>query len=542
MDCPRLVSLLCLVFVACGAAAAQRKAERLTPTSVALRLTSDLDKKSYDYERSVQYLVSGYLARGDYGAAIAAVSKLDRVRQNEPLYTVVAGATRVGRNDQAQIALNLALKLVLADDQDSRNSYWIRGFALQAVEVDEPELAAKFVDLLDDGSEGKAKILVELARLHHKRGDSELAKATLDNAIGQLDSLRTDSLDEYFSWLPRITKLLVLFGDLERAERLLKEAELIAVPEKNRTLADSYLSASYASIGAFERASGLVESLGGRSSRELITLALAYRDKGDEVAALSCMNRALEIASSDNASYDALRPIVTGYLELARPDDALPLLQRIKNPYTLVSSATEVAAAYHDRNRDQDAIAALGVALSRVRKVVSEKSEDIPDYASSSKAMEKSQALESLVREYLNLGDLAAAEAAASEGDQPQFKASMLSEVATEYHKHGDQAKARSLLTAAFDLSSRAASYSHDRWRSEALLQIAEAYVDAGFAEEAGGVVLRYLTELEREDGEAELVLNLMELGRVCDKGNIQLGKTAQSKLANLVKKFRENN
>jgi hypothetical protein len=254
------------------------------------------------------------------------------------------------------------------------------------------------------------------------------------------------------------------------------------------------------------------------------------------------MNRALEIASSDNASYDALRPIVTGYLELARPDDALPLLQRIKNPYTLVSSATEVAAAYHDRKRDQDAIAALGVALSRVRKVVSEKSEDIPDYASSSKAQEKSQALVSLVREYLNLGDLAAGEAAASEGDQPQFKASMLVEVAAEYHKNGDQAKARSLLTAAFDLSSRSASYSHDRWRSEALLQILEADVDAGFTQEAGGVVLRYLTELEREAGEAELVLNLMELGRVCDKGNIQLGKTAQSKLAHLAKKFRENN
>ncbi|HEV7683246.1 MAG TPA: tetratricopeptide repeat protein [Pyrinomonadaceae bacterium] len=435
--------------------------------------------------------------------------------------------------------MNLALKL--SDNQDSRNYYWIRGFALQAVDIDEPKLATTFIDLLDDGSEGKVKILVELAQCYQRRGDAEPARKTLDNAIKQLDSLRTDNLDDYFFWLPRITKLLVLVGGLEKAERLLKEAELISVPEQDRSRAASFLSSSYANLGAFGRATMLVDSLEGTSGSEFVTLALAYHDKGDEAAALSCMNRAFEIASSDD-SYDALGPIVTGYLKLGRPDDAVPLLRRIKNPYTLVSSAIEVAIAYHDGKRDQDAIAALGPALSRVGKVVSEKSEDIPDYVATSNAKEKSQALVLLVREYLNLGDLADAEAAANEGDQPQFKAAMLSEVAMAYHENGDQAKARSLLSAAYDLSSRSPNYNHDQWRSESLFQIAEAYVDAGLAQEAGAVVLRFLTELEREDNQAELVSNLMELGRVCDKGNIQLGKSAQLKLAHLAKKFRENN
>lgn len=541
MVCRRIIWLLCLVFVACGAAAAQRKAERLTPTSAALQLTSDVDKTSYDYERTVQYLASGYLARGDYDAALAAVSKVEHRKQSEQLYIVVAAAARAGRNDQAQIALNLALKLVLSDDEDSRDSYWISGFASQAVEVGEPKLAARFINLLNDRSEGKLRTLVELAQCQQRRGDSDLARATLGNAITELDSLRTADLDEYFSWLPRITKLLVRLGNQEEADRLLKDAELTSVPEKYRTLADSYLAASYANVGALERASVLVESLGGGSSSEYIALALAYRDKGDDVAALSCMNRALEIASADDASYDALRPIVTGYLQLGRPDDALPLLRRINNAYTIVESAIEVATAYHDGKRDQDATAALGLALSRVRKIVSEKSEDIPGYASTSKAKEKSQALACLVREYLKLGDFADAEAAASEVDQPQFRASALSEVAAAYHKNGDQGRARSLLSAAFNLSSGAADYNHDTWRTDTLLQIAEAYVDAGLVQEARGVAQRFLTELERQDTNHELIWNLMELGRVCDKGNLQLGKSAQLKLAHLVKEYREN-
>jgi tetratricopeptide (TPR) repeat protein len=482
-----------------------------------------------------------YLAREDYSAALAAVSRLEQKKQAEQLYTVVAAAARAGRNDQAQIALNLALKVVLSDDESSADFYWTRSFALQAVAVDEPKLAARFIDLLNDGEPGKVEPLLELAQLHQKRGDTDLARATIDNAIKELDLLRTDDLDGYFSGLPRITKLMVRLGDREKALRLLKEAELISVPDDDRASADSYLSASYESIGAFERASALVESPGRGSSSELIKRALAYHDRGEEVAALSYVNQALDMTSED-ASYDALRPIVTAYLQLGRPDDALPLLRRIDYPYTLVSSAIEVATAYHNGKRDQDAIATLGLALARVRKVVSEKSEDIPGTASTSRAKEKSQALALLVREYLQLGDLADAEVAANESDHPQFRASMLSGVAAAYHKIGDQAKARSLLSAGFDLSSRAPDYNHDKRGTAAMLQIAEAYVDAGFVQEAGGVALRFLTELEHQDTDNDLIWNLMELGRVCDKGNIQLGKSAQSKLKNLVKTFRENN
>ncbi|MGH9872318.1 MAG: hypothetical protein ACRD9S_07615 [Pyrinomonadaceae bacterium] len=66
MVCRRTIWLLCLVFVACGVAAAQRKPERLTPTTAALQLSSELNKESYDYEWAVDYIVSSYLSHGDY--------------------------------------------------------------------------------------------------------------------------------------------------------------------------------------------------------------------------------------------------------------------------------------------------------------------------------------------------------------------------------------------------------------------------------------------------------------------------------------------
>lgn len=549
MVCIRITGwLICFALVAGSPVSAQRKLERMTPTALALQLSSELDKDSYDHEEAVQAIFSSYLLRGDYRAAINTLSTLDHPgRQSQGLLYLTGIATKAGRNEEARAALDLALKLILEQAEDSRDIRLISAFVQPAVDLGELKLASRFIELLGDDARSKVEAFLSLSRAFQKRGEKEPALSAANTALEQLNSLQADEPYGFSKLTPKVTKVLAELGDLERAAELIKRAELTPAPEKdlNQDCYKEFLSEALMSIGAFERSLSLTESFeGAAKSESLIALALAYGEKGNGEAGLSSLRYARDNAETDKEIDDSSKARVFGllvgaYLKLGRPDEALLVLRQLHTPFHLVESTVEVAEAYRAIGRNQDAVAALDVAVAKIRNVISERSEEIPPEASGSKAREKSMGLSILVEAYLDLNNVAGAENAGLAIDQPQFKASLLAQVAAAYHKNGNEAKARSLLSKALHLSANAKEYRQDRQRKETLLQIAEAYADAGYTREAGEVVLTFLTELRDMDDDGQTIGGLINIGHVCEKAGIPMTKRAQAVLMTIVKNFR---
>src|SRR6185503_6194925 len=154
--------------------------------------------------------------------------------------------------------------------------------------------------------------------------------------------------------------------------------------------------------------------------------------------------------------------IAGGYLKIGKLDESFELMRGIRSEFHLVNAATQLADSFFKNHRRHDASAALDFVYFQVRKIVSEKSEDIPDSASTSDASRKSYGLSELGASYLAIGDLRGAEAAARAIDQPQSRALLLAKVAATYAKQGNKAMAKSNLETAFTLSSKSEYYNHD--------------------------------------------------------------------------------
>lgn len=538
----RIAWLLCFGVVLSTPIAAQRQLVPLTPTAAALQLSSELDKDSHEYEGAIQAIVSSYLTAGDYESAFKTLSVLNPPEQALQLHFVSVFATREGHKEETRTALNRFLKLVTDHPDDSQETGLIGEFAERAIALGDLALASRFVAAITEDPVPKTEALSSIARAHLKQGEKDAAAVALDAAVTQLKILQSENQYQFLRLVSPLAKLLVEAGNREGAIELANLADQTSLPEgdPNAERIKGFRSAAFVSLGNFERALAITESQEGELKGEgLITLALAYGESGKTEAALSSMRYASAEASESD---DLLSQIVTAYLKLGRPDDAFVVLRQMKTPYTLVGSAIKLSRAYQAINRSQEAVAALDVASAETRKLVSEKSEDIPSIASFSIAREKSMSLSSLGEAYLEIGYLRGAEQCANAIDQPQHKASLLTLVASAYRKNGDQLKARSLLKKAFSLSAKAEQYNHDMWRSEALLQIAEAYADAGLKSEAGEVALRFLSELRRDENGSSTISGLINIGRVCEKSGIPLDKSAQSLLRKIVAQYRENN
>jgi hypothetical protein len=398
---------------------------------------------------------------------------------------------------------------------------------------------------LDEGSARKAFAQVALAEAWAAGKEKDRAIALLDQAIKQSDSFDDEERNELIDLLTSAVKVFVTLGEKDRAVKLASRADELLLSEQEPTKADrSRVALSFARLGDSQRAIVLQEALDDDAKFDcLVSLANVYQARGDETAALSSLLQARAILESipddDHSRSIDLRQLATGYLVIGKPDEAFEVMRGIRHHYYLADTATQLATLFFARSRRQDASAALDFACSQIQKIVSEKSEDIPGYASTSRAMEKSHALSALGQKYLEIGDLPGAEAAANAIDQPQYKASLLANVAAANAKQGDLSKAKSLLAQGFKLSSKSESYSHDSPREYALLKIAEAYADAGFKQEAANAILRLLRELR--DHDSSTIECLIEVGLMADKTGVPMNRSIQAMLNQVIKKEEDN-
>lgn len=537
---------LCLVLFAAGSTAGQ-PGEPLTPASAALRLSSNLEKGSYNYQRATQAIALSYWRRGDYESAFAQMDTLEPGEQGQLLYSFVYVAIKSQQPEPARSALNRALKLVMSGDEDSRDTGRIRDLARFAIEVDDLELASKFTDQLDEGSARKAFTLVALGEGWAKRGEKDKAIALLDQAIKQSDSFDDEERDELIDLLTTAVKVFVTLGEKDRAAKLANRANELFLSEQKPSEADrSQVALSFARLGEPPPATLLVEPLDDDAKIDnLVSLAGVYQARGDETAALSSLLQAraiLESTSDDDYSRSiALNQLATGYLGIGKPDEAFEVMRGIRDHFHLAKTATELATSFFARSRRQDAKAALDFAYSQIRNIVSEKSEDIPGYASGSSAKTKSHGLIDLGEKYLELGELRGAEAAAKAIDHPQYRASLLAKVGAAYASEGDQSKAKSLLAMAFKLSSKSERYNHDSPREAALLKIAEGYADAGLKQESANAILRLLRELRDGDHDSLTIDCLIEVGLMAEKNGVPLNRSIEKVLKQVIEKAEDN-
>ncbi len=541
-------STLCLVLVAAGVVAGQGQ-NRLTPTTAALRLTSKLEKGESDYERAILQIASSYWRHGDYESAFAQLENLKPSEKSSQLQYFASLAIKSGQSELARKALDSALKLVTSGDDGARETGLLRECVRLAVQLNDLDLASRFTDEMEDGSAQKAFTLLSLAEARATRNEKDKAVALLDQAIRQSDSFEyEDDRDELIILYTTAVKILFTLGEKDRASEFAGRANelFLAQPEPNVTDGTN-VALSFARLGEFPRAMALLDSLDNAAKKDsLMLLAHVYYARGDETAALNSLLEARAIVESTadddyNRSND-LTHLTAEYLRIGKPDEAFEVMREISNTFTLSYTANDVAALFIARKHRQEAGAVLDFAYARIRKIVSEKSEEIPGHLSGSDAKTKSQGLTQLGEKYLEIGDTRGAEAAALAIDHPQYKAWLLARVAAAYAKEGDKSKAKSLLATAFKLSSDSERYNHDAPREYALLKIAEAYADAGFKQESANAMLRLLREFRDADSNgADVIDCLIEVGQMAEKKGVPVSRNMQKMLQQVVAKVEDN-
>ena len=524
--------------------AATRRA--LTPTSAALRLNSNPEKDSFDRERATQTIASSYWRRGDYESALAQTETLSPRNQGGQLLYFVGLAIKSKQPELARRVLNRALKLVTSGEDDADDAGSIREFARFAAEVDDLELASRFGDELDEGSARKAFTLIGLADAWAKRGEKEKAVSLVEQGLRQADRFDDEERRDVIDLFTLAVKVLVYLSEKDRAAKIANQSRDLLMAELKPSAADrTQVALSFARLGEFPAAMAVEESLDdGDKVDALISLAGVYQARGDEAGAVSSLLEAraiLESTSDDDYSRSIdLHQLATAYLRIGKPDEAFDVMRGISHAFYRAKTATELATTFFARNRRQDARAALDFAYSQIRKIVSEESEDIPAYASGSKAQTKSHGLMDLGEKYIEIGDPHGAEAAAMAIDHPQYKASLLARVAAAYAREGDKLKAKSLLAMAFKLSSNSEEYSHDSPRNPRL-KLAEAYADAGLKQESANAILRLLRELRDGDHDAAIIECLIEVGLMAETKGVPLNRSIEIALKQLIKKAEDN-
>ncbi len=285
-------------------------------------------------------------------------------------------------------------------------------FSELALDNNNPTLATKFVSILEDGSLKKSWALLRLATAHAKSNNQKPAVALAEEALAQTAGFDEDERSETVSITVAAAKVMVLAGDIERAKKLANKATTIFFaqikPDENDQL---NVAAVLAAVGNISQALGMVESLNDRKIPGLIGLAQNCVDKQVAASLLDgARDLALEPTIDTYGQSLELRDLVSAFLSANRVDEAAKLLPRITDQYQLRMAAIAVAEVLLKARRFVEAEEALDVARKKAEKIVSEKSDDIPGYASSSRVKTKSDTLSALVDNYILLGSLDSAE------------------------------------------------------------------------------------------------------------------------------------
>ena len=515
---PSLV-LLIVIAVPCSS---QDTSNNLEGT--ALRLLVGLDRDSHKYGNARTSIVRWYCENGKYQEAADQTATLD-LNDRIGMLSYVA-RTAIDRKDQvsATKVLNTAWSVVAAEKDDDVDGIFTEYFAEVAALNQNLDLATRFATRLDAGSLRKAKVLLVLARSYLDLQNHKEALFQVESALKQIDGFDNEERRDESQIKISAAGVFANAGQVGRANELAAEVQAALLSDGEASTQDkTALGNLFADLGDLPRAMGIVETIKG-DERSGALMSLSQHCKVDTIER-SLLDRAREeVLKNSSEEYESslsISSLVTAFLQAGRVDDAFELLQRIRYPYHLHRAAIAVANVLAEQRKIDEAEAALNIASKVARQIVSEKSKDIPSYASSSNAQTKSHALNALIDAYIKLGRLGGAEFAAAAIDHPQYRAIAMSKIGVAYSKNGERSKAHSILLKAQSISDTSKDYSHDSPRESGLLSVVSALAEAGFASDANNALARLLTLVVDDESGDQFAGELFVLARLFESRGI---------------------
>jgi tetratricopeptide (TPR) repeat protein len=520
------VPVLVLLFVSAGACLSQDTINSFDHSAV--RLLAGLNRESHSNLNARTAIVRWYCEKGKYQEAAKQTTTLELNDRISLLAFIALTAGERKDRPAATKILASAWSALAADKDGDVDTVYTEQLAQVAARNQDLDLALKFAARLDEGSLRKSSVLLTIARSHIEPQGKKEVTAFVQLALKQIEGFGEDERNDEFEIKISAASILASIGEIGRANELAGEVQTALLAQAEPNVRDkTALAELFADLGDLPRAIGIVETLDG-DDRVGALMSLSQHCKVGAIER-SLLDRArdelLSDSSDDYASSLSISKLVPVFLRAGRIDDSVELLNQIKDPYHLHRSAIAVANVLADQQRIDDAEAALNIASRVGRKIVSEKSEDIPSHSSSSQAQTKSQVLRALVDSYIKLGKLASAELDAGAIDHPQYRALAMSKIGVGYANIGERTKARAILMKALTLSDTSEDYRHDCPREYGLFGVIEALTEVGSASAANKAMARLLTLVKNGESGDQYAGELFVLARLFESRGLSSTK-----------------
>lgn len=489
----------------------------------ALRLVAGLSRDSHYNENARTAIIRWYCEKGKYEEAAEQTATLE-LNERISLLSYIARTAGEKKDELAATKVLTTAWTALTETDENVDNVWTQELAEVAARTQNFDLAAKFAGQLDDGSQRKSRVLLTIARSYGDLKNKEEGTAYVQAALRQIDGFGDEERRDEFLIKISAARVLATIGDLGQANALAGEVQAALLLASEPRVEDKIgLANLFADLGDLARAIAIVETMNA-DERAGALMSLSQHCKVATIER-SLLDRATEQvlngSGEDYASSLSIAGLVPVFLRAGRIDDAVAVLQRIKDPYHLHRAAIAVADVLAEQRKIDEAEAALNIASRVGRQIVSEKSKDIPSYASGSNAQTKSHVLSALIQAYIKLGRLRGAELAAAAIDHPQYRAIAMSNIAVAYSNIGERSKAISILLKAQSISDTSKYYAHDSPREYGLFSVVSALAEAGFAAEANNALTRLLTLIENDESGDQFAGELFVLTRLFESRGI---------------------
>ena len=519
-----LLSLVVL-FIISGSCLSQDKRNSIEES--ALRILAGLDRESYDYQNARTAIVRWYCEKGKYQEAAEQAATLE-LNDRLSLLSYIA-QTASDRNDPTSAAKVLTFAWsALTETDDDVDTIWTEQLAELAARNQNLDLAKKFAARLDEGSLRKSRALLKIAASYSELQDKKEVMAIVQSALSQVVDFSDEERRDEVQIKVSAARALVAIGELDRASDLAGQIQAGLLSDPKASVEDKIgLANLFGLMGDLPRAIGIVETIDGDEKIGAL-MSLSQHCKVTTIER-SLLDRARDqLLKGSTDGYEGslkISNVVTGFLAADRLDDTVELLHRISEPYQLHWASIKVANVLAGQQKIDEAEAVLNFASGVARKIVSERSKDIPSSASASNAKTKSQVLSALVDAYIKLGRLSGAELAAGAIDHPQYRAINMSKIGLAYANSGNRSKAKTILIKALALSDTSEQYSHDFPIEYGLFSLIEALSNAGFATEANNAMAQLLTLIKNSESEDQFVGELFVLGKQFEASGLSTTK-----------------
>ncbi len=399
--------------------------------------------------------------------------------------------------------------------------------------------AFSVMGLIEDDPTYRALSLLKIAEAKIDSGQLTEADFLLQRALSEA---RLGDATERNSTLRTLDKIAILYtkiGNKSAAVATLEEALTIAEKDDDKDSLKHSIAITYSKCGLITEAEKLANTLP-KSEKMYILLSIAKQDttqaKSNRVAA-QLREITSSIDASENGNDTAYNNVVSMYLEQSNAHMALQVAKKIMHPFYACKAAKSIANWCFDQKKHSIAIEAIDYASDIGRKIISEKSEDIPASASHSQVQTKSQVLSEIIDLYLQANQYEKALECAQAIDHPQHRANKLADVAAAMKTSSKNSKADKLILSALKLSESAPYHSHDRQQDSTLLNIARRLAETGNRAQSLKIFTKLLKEARDQNTRVE---QLAEIGYNFELSGLQANKEIQLLLREIAKDWLE--